>query len=141
MVIGQVAGGFITLMLAKFMLNDVPHIVFGNHGNPSGLETDTIITRTGMKEYEYRYFPPPDEERAPRAYPYKKTRHIGHYELVMTRTDSACMIKMYEFLEGWKKKLRATWSSLDKPECDAKFEEIADTIRQVIFETKTQMMR
>lgn len=139
----QLIGSMITLMLAKFILNDVPHAVLGNPGNPDNPTSSTtseVISRTGMKEYEYRWFPPPAEERPGRVYPYMRKRDVGHYALIMTRTDGACTIKLYEYLEGWRQKLKATWSALDKPECDAKFEEITKTIRQVILEEKTALM-
>lgn len=141
--------GMVTMMLAKFILNDVPHAVLGNPsslgnpGNPSDVSSSTtsaIISRTGMKEYEYTWFPPPAEERPGRIYPYRKKRDVSHYSIVMTRTNGACTIKLYENLEGWRQKLRATWTALDKPECDMKFEEIAGTIRQVVFEEKTALM-
>lgn len=139
--INQAFSAMITLMLAKFMLNDVPHVLFGNPGSPSSSMTSDIIARAGLKEYEYRYFPEPAEERVPRAYPYTKTRHVGPYEVRMTRTDSTCSIRLYEFLEGWKKKLRATWTGFGRAECDAKFEKVAEVVRQVRFEHKTALMR
>ena len=139
--IGQVASGLITLMLAKFCLNDVPHALFSNPGNPSSSVTSDIIARTGMKEYEYRFFPGPVEPSKPRAYPYTRAKQIGPYEVRLTRTDGACTVKLYEFLEGWKKKLRATWSGLDKVECDRKFEEVCDVTRQVRAEHIIEMRR
>jgi len=54
----------------------------------------------------------------------------------MMRTDGSCTIKLYENLEGWKKKLRATWTGLEKVECDRKFEEVIETVVQVRFEEK-----
>lgn len=142
MVIGQLANGLIASMLIKLMLNDVPHAtMFGNPDPVSPGTTSDIVSRTGMKEYEYKWFPPPPEERPRRVYPYTRTKNIGNYQLRMTRSDSTYTIKLLEFLEGWKSKLRATWSSLDKAECNAKFEQIADVIKQVRFEHKTALMR
>jgi len=133
--------GMLTLVMAKFMLNDVPHAVLRSPGNPTGSETSDIIARTGMKEFEYKWFPEPEEERPGRVYPYTRTKQIGSYEIRMTRTDSTCTIRLYEFLSGWRKKLRATWTGMEKAVCEAKFEKVASTIRQVRFEHKTQMMR
>lgn len=141
MVTGQLASGFISLMLAKFILNDMPHAVLDNPSNPSSSMTSDIVARAGMKEYEYRYFPEPEEPRKPRVYPYTKVRRIGPYEVRMTRTDDTCTIKLYEYLEGWKRKLKATWTGIEKVECDRKFDEIAEVIRQVRFEHKTALMR
>ena len=94
-----------------------------------------------MKEYEYRWFPEPEEPRPTRAYPYTRTRTVGSYEVRMTRTDGTCTVKLYEYLEGWKKKLKATWTGMEKAECEAKFEQVAEVIKQVRFEAKTAMMR
>lgn len=140
----QVFNSMITLMLAKFVLNDLPHAVLGNPGNPSnpaGSMTFDIIARAGLKEYEYRWFPEPEEPTKPRVYAYTRSKTIGSYLIRMTRTDDACTIRLYEFLEGWKRKLRATWTGIGKEECDAKFEKVAETVRQVRYEHKTAMMR
>ena len=133
----------ITIMMAKFLLNDVPHaagFMFSNPSNP-GSSTSDIIARTGMKEYEYHYFPEPEVSSKSRAYMYTRTKQIGQYEIRLTRTKSACSIKLYEFLEGWKKKLRATWTGLDMAECNTKFEQIAGVVRQARFEQKSAMKR
>lgn len=139
--IQQFFGSMVTLMLAKFMLNDVPHAVFSNPGNPGSSETSDIVSRTGMSWYEYRYFPPSEVERVPRAYPYTRVKNIGHYSVQMTRTNGTCTIKLFEFLEGWKKNLRATWTGAGKPECDAKFEQVAETVKQVRAERVIEMRR
>jgi len=115
-------------------------VIKGNPGNPDGITSD-IISRAGLKEYEYRYFPPPEEERKPRVYAYTRRRTIGSYEVRMTRTDDSCTIKLYEFLPGWKRKLRATWTGIGIAECDRKFLEVVETVIQVRFEHKTQLMR
>lgn len=137
--IQEVVDAMTYILLAKFILNDIPHAMTGGGGSSS--EVSAIIARTGMKEYEYRYFPEPEEEPKHRVYPYTRTRVIGPYEIKMTRTDSACMVKLYEYLEGWKKKLRATWSGLDVGECVNKFEQIASTTRQVRAEQKSALRR
>ncbi len=111
-----------------------------NPGNPGEMAPE-IITRAGLKWYEYKYFPPSEEERKPRAYAYTRRRTIGSFEVQMTRTDDSCSIKLYEFLPGWKKKLRATWTGIGIAECDKKFLEVVDTVVQVRFEHKTQLMR
>jgi len=139
--IQEVFGGMITLLMAKFMLNDVPHAVLGNPGNPSSSMTYDIITRSGLKEFEYKWFPSPEEERPGRMYPYTRTKQVGSYEVKMTRTDGTCTVKLYEFLEGWRKKLRATWTGMEKAECDSKFERVVEVVKQVRFERRTEMMR
>lgn len=140
----QIASGMITMMLAKFMLNDLPHAV-GISSNPSSTSgsgmTSDIISRAGLKEYEYQRFPPPLEAKPGRVYPYTRTRTIGSYIIQMTRTDGTCKVKLYEFLEGWKKKLRAIWTGMEKTECDRKFEEVVETVIQVRYEYKTALMR
>lgn len=112
----------------------------GSSSNPDTVTKD-IIARAGLKEYEYKWFPPPEEEVKPRVHLYTRTKSIGPYTVVMTRTDSACMVRLYEYLEGWRKKLRATWSGLGRVECDRKFEEVCEVIREVRFETKTALGR
>lgn len=139
--IGQFANGMIALMLAKFMLNDVPHLVYGNPGNPVSSTTEKIISRSGLKEYEYRWFPPPEEEAKPRRYASRRVKNISHYSVVMTRTDNTCTVRLYEFLEGWRRKLRATWTGFGKEECDRKFDEVCDAVKQAVLEEKTAMMR
>lgn len=142
--IPQLASGFMTLLIAKFMLNDLPHAVLGNPGNPTNPTssmTYDIIARTGMKEYEYKYFPPPAEERPGRVYPYTRTKNIGPYSVVMTRSDGTCTIKLYEFLEGWRKKLRATWTGFEKPECEHKFEQVYEAAKQVRAEHIIEMRK
>ncbi len=133
--------GMLTIMLAKFMMNDVPHAM-GVYDNPSGSGgsgISEIVSRTGMKWYEPTYFPPTTGEGKPRQSQYRQARQIGQYEIVMTRTGDNCTIKVYEFLEGWKKKLRATWTGIGRESCKNKFEQIALVIRQVRFEEKTRM--
>jgi len=112
----------------------------GNPGNPDGITSD-IISRAGLKEYEYRYFPPPEEETKPRVYAYTRRRTIGSYEVQLTRTDDSCSIKLYEYLPGWKKKLRATWTGIGEAECDRKFLEVVETVIQVRFEHKMALGR
>ena len=112
----------------------------GNPGNPDGI-TSEVISRAGLKPYEYKYFPPPEEESKPRVYAYTRRRTIGSYEVQMTRTDDSCSIKLYEFLPGWKKKLRATWTGIGKGECDKKFLEVVEAVVQVRFEHKTALGR
>lgn len=102
-------------------------------------EVADIIRKSGMREY----VPPPmwltEEPYRKRREPvYTRTRDIGHYTVQMTRTDSTCVIKLYENLEGWRRKLRATWSGFDKPECDRKFEQVVEAVIQVRFEYKTK---
>lgn len=130
-------------MVMAFGMVMFNRVLTHNPGNPDnpGEMTPEIISRAGLKEYEHRYFPPPEEEGKPRVYAYTRRRTIGTYEIQMTRTDDSCMIRLYEFLPGWKKKLRATWSGLGTAECDLKFLEVAETVIQVRFEHKTQLMR
>jgi len=133
----------ITGMVMAFgmvMFNRVTKHNPGNPGNPGEMAPD-IISRAGMKEYEYRYFPPTEEEGKPRVYAYTRRRTIGSFEVQMTRTDDSCMIKLYEFLPGWKKKLRATWTGIGVAECDKKFLEVVETVIQVRFEHKTALGR
>jgi len=90
------------------------------------------------------YLPPPtssfsnvDETRKKRRGPVStRTRNVGHYSIVMTRTDGTCMIKLYENLEGWRRKLRAIWSGFDVYECGKKFEQVVEAVIQVRFEYK-----
>lgn len=124
----------------KDEIKGLPEPHSGNPRNPDGITSD-IIFRAGLKEYEYRYFPPVEEERKPRLYAYTRRRTIGSYEVQMTRTDGSCSIKLYEFLPGWKRKLRATWTGIGVAECDRKFLEVVETVIQVRFEHKTQLMR
>ncbi|MBA7693612.1 hypothetical protein ES703_102199 [subsurface metagenome] len=138
-VMGMAFNGMMAILLANFCLNDIPHAV-GVLGNP-GEMTPEIISRAGLREYEYRYFPPTEEERKPRVYVYTRRRTIGSYEVQMTRTDDSCSIKLYEFLPGWKRKLRATWTGIGVAECDRKFLEVVETVIQVRFERKTGLLR
>lgn len=133
-IVNAVAGAMV-VALGMMVLNRA----LGSSSNPG--TTEDIIARAGLKEYEYRYFPPPEEERKPRVYLYTRRKTIGPYEIVLTATDEACMIKLYEYLEGWRRKLRATWSGLGRAECDRKFEEVSETIRQVRFERRTALGR
>jgi len=149
--INNLASGMLALMVAKFMMNDIPHAAGishnpGNlggpssHSNPTGDMTLDIIRRAGLKEYEYQWFPPSEKEGKPRRGPvYKRTRNIGVYSIVMTRTKSSCTVKLYENLEGGRSKLKATWTGLEKFECDRKFEEVVDTVIQVRFEEKMRV--
>lgn len=137
-----VSSSMITLMLAKFILNDAPHAIglSPNPGNPDpGSTTGDIIRRAGLQEYEYHWFPTPEETRPARVYPYQRIRNIGVYSIVMTRTDGSCSVKLYENLEGWKRALRATWTGYGKDECARKFEEVIETVMQVRFEEKMKI--
>ena len=109
--------------------------------DPISPQMGDIIRRAGLQEYEYRYFPPSVSERPHRVYPYMRTREINVYTIQMTRTVGACQIKVYENLAGGRRKLRATWSGMEKAECEKKFEAISETVRQVVFEYKTDMVR
>lgn len=131
-VVGAMVIAFGAMMLSKALGS--------GSGNP-GVMTPEIIARAGLKEYEYRWFPEPEEEVKPRVYPYTRRKAIGSYLVVMTRTDEACAIKLYEYLEKGKRKLRATWTGLGEAECDRKFEEVCEVIRQVRFEHKTALGR
>jgi len=114
----------------------------GNPGNPYSSETGDIIARARLKEYEYKWFPGGgEEERKHRVYPYTRTKEIGSYAIQIVRTDGTCTIKLYEYLSGWRKKLRATWTGFEKAECEIKFEQVCEVVRQVRFERKTQLMR
>ncbi len=128
------------MVFGMVMFNRVISHNPGNPGNPGDMASE-IISRAGLKEYEYRYFPPTEEERKPRVYAYTRRRTVGSYEIQMTKTDDSCTIKLYEFLPGWKKKLKATWSGIGVPECDKKFLEVVETVIQVRFEHKTGLMR
>ena len=131
----QEAGStLIAVMFAKFMLNDIPHTVglYRNPGNPISSEVSEILRRTGMAEYEERHFPPSEGEGKPRRGPaYTRTKNIGPYSVVMTRTDGTGTVKLYENLEGWKRKLRGTWTGFSKAECSMKFEQVYETTKQV----------
>ncbi len=143
MIVSAVSG-LITAAVMAFMMVAFYKVVGGNPGNPGNpgnSETSDIIARAGMRKHEYRWYPDPEEPARPRVHPYTRTKEIGSYVIRMTRTDGTCMIRLYEFLEGWKKKLIATWSGWEKTECDRKFEEVTEIIRQVRFEHKTQMLR
>ena len=140
--ITTVFGSAITGMVMAFgmmMFNRVLEHNPGNPGNPS-IAVHEIISRAGLKPYEYKWFPEP-EEKKPRVYPYRRAKEIGSYSVVMTRTDDACTIKLYEFLPGWKKKLRATWSGMGEVVCDKKFEEVCGVVRQVRFEERGVMRK
>ncbi len=141
----QVANSFLTIMLVKFMLNDVPHAV-GLSGNPersSGSMTSDIIRRAGMSEFEERHFPTKgvESERKLRGPVFTKSKQVGQYEIRMTRTNGTCTVKLYEFLEGWRRKLRATWSGFSRPECDTKFVQVTEAVKQIRFEHKTRLLR
>lgn len=138
--IGTAFNGLISLLLAKFILNDIPHSLKLS-GNPGSPQIEEIIYRAGLKEFEPTFFPIVAEERPSRVFPYTRTRNVSVYTIYMTGTDGSCTIKLYENLPGWKRKLRATWSGIGKVECNRKFEEISETIRQVIYEYKTSLMR
>lgn len=134
-VFNSIVGG----LAVAFMLLVVDRAIGGSNPNPG--TTEEVIARAGLKEYEYRYFPEPEEERKPRVYPYTRRASVGAYEIVMTATDGACTIKLYEYLEGMRRKLRATWSGLSREECDAKFREVVGVVHQVRFEHMTALMR
>lgn len=102
-------------------------------------EVESIIARTGMREY----VPPPsqysraEESRKKRREPASvRTRNIGHFSIMESRTNGTGIIRLYENLEGWKRKLRAIWSGFGKFECDKKFDEIVEAVIQVRFEHK-----
>ena len=137
--ISQFASGLITLMMAKLILNDMPHAMFGNPTSSS--MTSEIIARAGLKEHEEIWFPPPGEGKPKRAYPYRRVKNIGVYSVTMTRTNGSCMIRLFEFLEGWRQKLRATWTGYEKPECDRKFEEVCEAVKQVRAEHIYEMRK
>ena len=151
--IGQLTSGLITLMLAKFMLNDMPHAVLGNPGmgNPRDFspgtraETDKIIQRAGLGYYMPPKFFPAERETEPtrRRKPPLSTRikNVGSYQVRMELRKDSCSIKLYEFLYGGTTKTRGTWTGMSKPECEAKFNQVVDVINQVRFEEKTQLMR
>lgn len=144
----------IAVLLARFMLNDVPHAAGllgnpGNPGNPSnpstfGGETERIMVRAGLGEY----IPPPfgvfierDEgitRRKRRPPASVRTRDVWIYRIVMERRDSRCRIKLYEYVSGRGDKLRAVWSG-EGPYCDVKFEEVSKAVREVEFEYKQRM--
>ncbi len=146
--IQSVFSSMITILLARFMLNDVPHAagLIGNPGNPRsfGGETERIMVKAGLGEY----IPPPfgvfterDEStiRRKRKPPASvRTRDVWIYRIVMERRDGRCRIKLYEYVSGRGDKLRAVWSG-EGPYCDVKFEEITKAIRQVEFEYKQRM--
>lgn len=136
--IAGLANGMLALLLVKLCFNDMFHVAgFTGKDNPGPRpELDDIIRRSGMQEFEYTWFPPSEEVPKRRVYPYTRQRDVNQYSIVLTRTASACTIKLYENLEGWKRKLRATWTGVEKTECDRKFEQITETVRQVIFEHK-----
>jgi len=133
----------IAVLVAKFIVNDLPHAAGLTASNPNttGDMTSDIIARAGLKEYEYRWFPAPEEERKPRVYPFAKTRNIGTYSIVMRRTDGSCTVRLYEFLEGGKKVLRGTWTGLEVHDCERKFAEVIDTVIQVRFEHKVKIQK
>lgn len=133
-------GSVIGAMVIAFGIVMFSRVIGGNPGNP-GVMTGDIIARAGLKEYEYRWFPAPEEERIPRMYAYARRKWVGAYEIVMTRTDDACMIRLYEHLERGRRRLQATWSGMGKEECSRKFEEVVNVIAQVRFEQKTALMR
>jgi len=148
--IGQFVNGMLALMMTKFIMNDIPHSTGilhnpgnpGSSSNPTGSTTLDIIRRAGLKEYEYQWFPPPEKEGKPRKGPSStRTRNIGVYSIVMTRSDGSCTVKLYENLEGWKRKLKATWTGIERFECDRKFNEVVDTVIQVRFEEKMKIQR
>lgn len=116
----------------------------GHSGNP-GHSIEDIISRAGMQPYEYHWFPAPEEEEepSPRKPVYKRTKIVNSFVVVMTRKKDTCMIKLYEYLEGWKKKLRATWSGsgLDVAACDDKFVHIVETVRQAEAERKAALRK
>ena len=101
-------------------------------------EVEAIVRRAGMREY----VPPPfsvlseGEAKRRRRPTSTRTRNVGHYSIIMTRIDGSCMIKFYENLEDWRRKLRAVWNGLDKVECDRKFEQVVETAVQVRYEYK-----
>ena len=128
------------MVFSMVMFNRVISHNPGNPGNPGDMASE-IVSRAGLKAYEYKYFPPSEEESKPRVYAYTRKRTIGSYEVQMTRTADSCAIKLYEFLPGWKKKLKATWTGIGKAECDRKFLEVVEVAIQVRFEHKTALGR
>jgi len=141
-----VFGSVIGAMLITFGMVMFNRVLGSNPGgNPStgnpGDTTETIISRAGLKEYEYKWFPEPEEEGKHRVYAYTRRRWVGSYEIVMFGTKDTCMIKMYEYLEGGKRRLQATWSGISKEECANKFEKVCEVVKQVRFEHKTALMR
>lgn len=115
-----------------------------NPGNPepTGAMTSDIIERARLKEYIYRWFPEPEEEKARRLYPYTKTRHVGPYDVILRQSRTgAYSIRLYEDLPGWKRNLKATLTGLEKEEGERKFEEVCGVIRQVRFEHITALRR
>lgn len=131
-VVGAMAFAFGMMMLG---------VAVGNpgSGNPGSMTSD-IIERAGLKEFEYRWFPEPEEPRPPKVHEYTRTRSVGSYDVVMVRDDT-CKIRLFENLPGGKRKLRATWSGLGWAECERKFLEVVDVVTQVRFEQKTSLMR
>ena len=115
----------------------------GNPGNPSTEAVD-IVGRARLKWYE----PPPGwaygerEEGKMRKPPTSaRTKTIGSYVIKSERRGEDCSIKLYENLEGWKTKLRGTWTGSYGFECDKKFREVEEAVRQVRFERRTQLRR
>lgn len=133
-----VFNGVIGAMVIAFGVMMVSKALGSNPGNP-GVMTPEIIARAGLKEYEYKWFPEPEEGVKPRVHIYTRRKYIGSYEVVLTSTDETCTLKLYEYLEDGKRKLRATWTGIGRAECARKFEQVVEVTRQVRFEQRTAL--
>lgn len=140
-IIDTTVNSMITMMMVKFMMNDIPHSMFTD--KPTSSETEAILSRTGLGRFQSRYFPPGESETTKKRKPplSVRTKAVGPYEVRMELRKDSCMIKLYEFLVGGRTKLLATWTGGSKPECEAKFTKVVETITQVRLEEKTRMMK
>lgn len=133
--------GAMVIMFGMVMLS---RAIGGSPGNPeaTGAMTSDIIERAKLKEYIYRWFPEPEEEKERRMYPYTRTRHVGPYDVILRQSKTgAYSIRLYENLPGWKRNLKATLSGLEREEGERKFQEVVDTIVQVRFEHRAALGR
>ena len=144
--IEQLTNGLIALMLAKFMMNDAPHALFSNPrgSNPgTSSETDEIIRRSGLGYYTPPKFIPSEREPTRHRKPplSVRSKNIGTYQVRMELRKDSCSVKLYEFLAGGITKTRGTWSGMSKAECESKFDQVVEVVKQVRFEEKTKLMR
>lgn len=141
-VITTVFGSAVGAILIAFGMVMFSKVLGGNPSSNPGILTDEIITRAGLRPYELKFIPREEEPIRKRKPPaVVRSMDVGPYRIRQEFRDDHCIIKLYEYLPGLKRKLVATKSEIGYVECEKLFKDVVDTINQVRFEHKTALRR
>jgi len=104
-------------------------------------EVNEILARAGLARYRPVSGKRGSESKLGPGPATTATHEVGPFEIVWKQRAESCVIRLYENLAGWRRKLRGQWSGNNPAECLKKFNQVVEVTRETRAQKKLEQIK